>query len=678
MKAIMKRVISSALILAMALGMAAALPPPAYAAQVNEINGVNDGFGFNTAPPSDFDANDGKNPYGQGRVALNPIREIMVVGDYSAPAVYDANNPVEYYGSKAAAVTNWQDAITADAVKEGAYPVHLKLAAYDPNGAGRDDHVAGIGLLKRGKACFVKVWVFNARTGVQEGSAAQIGESWNDDRCDAEIASGLIQIAAGDMDGDGKDELYASAIDKIFKVNGSSASALSGVTTGGRVLSLALGDADGDGKDELAYALFSAKRTATAYICDYDGSLVQKWDKQICPSASSANFYASLAFGNLNGDNKEDLVVAYMEPGVFADSSVRVEVYLFNQGKNGKLTSTSKSGYVRSNTYRGGFSYAAPAVVCYAGGGMKKNDYIFVNGATIEDRALTNDYFGAYSDTGSDDTWYPSAVAGNFDGNEEGYEQVVYCTSDDWGNKCSVYVEGTGNVSRLLGYAGFPGLKNRWGSGGSYYGEFLALAAPDVDDDTMFIEYRSKEYTFDNPKIISILQAAPYFEDLSDYYYDATGGTSFGTSSGSGGGGSQSTSVSAHASLKVGAEVGFIVTASVYVETTASTEWSSEYSVMETTTLETQFNGGKQENNVVLLGIPVTLYTYDVYAPNGKGGYDKDQMVISIPGKPQYSVVTVEQYNAAARAGGLTPISDSQVHATPGDPASYTRTAAAR
>lgn len=97
-----KRAVSLLLALALVLGMAVvASPPPAYAAQVT------DGFGFNTTPPSDFNASDGKNPYGQGRVALNPLREVAVMGAGLPPAVYDANG-----SSGKAAVTNWQDVIT--------------------------------------------------------------------------------------------------------------------------------------------------------------------------------------------------------------------------------------------------------------------------------------------------------------------------------------------------------------------------------------------------------------------------------------------------------------------------------------------------------------------------------------------------------------------------------------
>ena len=86
-----KRATSLFLALALVLGMVVvASPPPAYAAETK------DGFGFNTDPPSDFNAGDGKNPYGKGRVALNPIREIAVMGATLPPAVYDANDTVDY------------------------------------------------------------------------------------------------------------------------------------------------------------------------------------------------------------------------------------------------------------------------------------------------------------------------------------------------------------------------------------------------------------------------------------------------------------------------------------------------------------------------------------------------------------------------------------------------------
>lgn len=146
----------------------------------------------------------------------------------------------------------------------------------------------------------------------------------------------------------------------IVKISGSSSVYLNNLLYPGGGVGLALGDADGDGKDELAYALFSARK-AVAYLYDHDGSLVQKWSKQIYTASSSGtNFYASLAFGNLDGNNKEDLVVAYIKPGTYPDRSVRVQVYLFNQDKTGNLTYTSKEGYVSTYTFQGGFSYTTP------------------------------------------------------------------------------------------------------------------------------------------------------------------------------------------------------------------------------------------------------------------------------------------------------------------------------
>lgn len=685
-----KRAVSLLLALSLVLGMVVvASPPPSYAAETK------DGFGFNTDPPSDFDAGDGKNPYGKGRVALNPLREVSIMGPDLTPAVYDANDTVkDRYDDDVAAVTNWQDVITKEIERANGdgkiyFLAGLKTVAYDPNGTGKDDHVACIGMVGRQDVLTsyynaVKVWVFNAKTGQQVGRTVTLIEdtetvmprrddyfSFNQKETKYRDASGLLTIAAGDMNGDGQDELYAyrpgtytydygggsKTNGAIVRISGGSSSEylnnLSGAPAGS-VVGLALGDADGDGKDELAYAL------PTSQIYLY-GDTGKKWETRVY--SDYKGYCPALAFGNLNGDNKEDLVAAFS-----MSEYTWFSVHLFSQDRGGALTAaTLKCG----GSY--GENAGVPVITCFAKRGMKEPDSIFVNGDSyrVERGELT--YDGSYSFGSSNyGEWIHSAVAGNFDGNKDGREDVLYSRidSDRYNNGSRISVEPYETY-----WEGSKRHSSQTGTRLYYlreYGQpFLALAAPDVDDDTMFIEYRSKEYTFDNPKIISILQAAPYFEDLSDYYYDATGGTSFGTSSGSGGGSTQSTSVSAHASLKVGAEFGFIVTASVYVETTASFEWSSEYSVMETTTLETRFNGGKQENNVVLLGIPVTLYTYDVYGPNGKGGYDKDQMVISIPGDPQYSIITVEQYNAAARAGGLVPISDSQVHATPGDPASY-------
>ena len=74
---------------------------------------------------------------------------------------------------------------------------------------------------------------------------------------------------------------------------------------------------------------------------------------------------------------------------------------------------------------------------------------------------------------------------------------------------------------------------------------FLTVAAVDADNDTDTIKYKRKEYTYTDANVMAVLQAAPYFEDLKDQYYDGVGETVFGRTTGSGGSTSTTKSASA-------------------------------------------------------------------------------------------------------------------------------------
>lgn len=62
-----------------------------------------------------------------------------------------------------------------------------------------------------------------------------------------------------------------------------------------------------------------------------------------------------------------------------------------------------------------------------------------------------------------------------------------------------------------------------------------AIAAVDADKDTDVFTFKSKKYTYSNVDILAVLQAAPYFGELQDNYYNGNiGETLYGKLSGKG------------------------------------------------------------------------------------------------------------------------------------------------
>ena len=67
----------------------------------------------------------------------------------------------------------------------------------------------------------------------------------------------------------------------------------------------------------------------------------------------------------------------------------------------------------------------------------------------------------------------------------------------------------------------------------------IALAAPDIDNDSLIADYTGKEYAFNDPQVLAVMEAPPYFEDIE---YNNAGETAISFSKGSG----SSTGTSSH------------------------------------------------------------------------------------------------------------------------------------
>ncbi|MFQ7392685.1 MAG: hypothetical protein ACLRM9_04985 [Collinsella aerofaciens] len=70
---------------------------------------------------------------------------------------------------------------------------------------------------------------------------------------------------------------------------------------------------------------------------------------------------------------------------------------------------------------------------------------------------------------------------------------------------------------------------------GHYLRHIYLLALPDVDNDSVKITYKDRYKVYTNPRVLAVLQDAPYVEDLEQAYgYLVLGGTSYGEEKGTG------------------------------------------------------------------------------------------------------------------------------------------------
>ncbi|MGN1002764.1 MAG: fibronectin type III domain-containing protein, partial [Oscillospiraceae bacterium] len=315
--------------------------------------------------------------------------------------------------------------------------------------------------------------------------------------------------------------------------------------------------------------------------------------------------------------------------------------------------------------------------------GLATQPYVVVQGLIFQYQSSNGQSKFAMAkmqDNGLDDMFHcryimRQPIVGNFDGNAEGREQILFVLSTTSNNDVEIggwyFSGGTGN-SVMSG----KGLRSCNWETNAYIAPEVVLTAPDADtNDGMIAKYTGKEYTYTQPEIMAILEASPYFEDLADEYSETLGSTTFGTGKGSGSStsSSSSTKAGAYVSFEQGIEVFGVEVASFEMEASFESEWSKSMEMETTWTYEMEFDAGRESNQVVLIYTPVIVYSYNVYnAATGKW----EPMDITSAQQPVYTTLSVEDYNEAARLRGDPTIGSDIVSAVPGQPTTYRTTTA--
>lgn len=205
-----------------------------------------------------------------------------------------------------------------------------------------------------------------------------------------------------------------------------------------------------------------------------------------------------------------------------------------------------------------------------------------------------------------------------------------------------------------------------------------SFCLPDTDVDTSLLKYTGKHYfTYTAPEVLAVLASPPFFadllrDDLSGSYGESS--TSYSSSSGSGGG------VTANATIKAGAYISFEQSISVFgvevakVEAEASITAAFTYEFEKISMLEQEitYSAVAGEDMVAFYSIPLEIYEYTAYTPDGNGGYQEQLMTVSVPRTAAVQVLPLTTYEAiAADYDELPQISGSILTHTVGDPSTY-------
>ena len=416
---------------------------------------------------------------------------------------------------------------------------------------------------------------------------------------------------------------------------------------------MAVGDVDNDGRDEAVIS---------GIYHEVNGSFWKEID----------GFWGRKEVADAYGDvDKKKLVTAIYRGGSCLMFNEGMAANKWTHGGDG-----AHGGYFTDwgNATTADQSLQQIAVETVAINGKGSAEHIFISGDlyTYDSGKLTVVYQPNYfqqinsgtSSLANKETYMRSTAVGNFDGNENGREQIAFVTAAALEKNGKPYYanyalgmiggiyeddEGNPQPNAVKYYCTTQDeLENRSHYYPSSGGDECSirsclnydLCAWDNDSDGMHVKYVGKEYTYTDPAVMAIIQAPPYFEEVKGAMTDLSTSYSITTSY------EYSTSQGNSVSFGVGADyeleaevVKFNVSAGYATDWSESFEnsWcdSDEYTLVS-----------HGEDQVLLYRTPVTIYKYQVEVDNTWS--DKNIIELSFPGKSGIASATVSEYNEFA------------------------------
>lgn len=663
---------------------------------------------------------------------------------------------------------------------------YSKSEAFSPN-TGKDNYVAELVVNDDGK---VSLYIYQVEGGNKRyvrgtdiGKNPYVGEAnnktniiWNWEY------DAMFDIAAGDMDGDGYDEIAVYSSNKVY-IYSYKNNALSKIeeyentinlgSANGEdkylklrtaVVTLAFGDLNADDKEELVIAESSSYDSdnvdkGTVGIYALDGKKLHKeWSTDL-KDGDKLIRYANVATGDIDGNYKDELVIA----GYYSDNSKTATCkkdkfyYKIIKFKNNTYTDsgwkqTKQEIDLLQRVVDNSYQLIPPvSLTCAATQGVGHAEQLFLGGCLYtvnNDNSLT--YLTRIStnreykkDDGKkankEEIFVVNVVAGNFNGNRYGQEQIIYAFGmkhDDsdryWYDIGYINKKATGDTDATSSSGYWYGQEQVMNYESSYNRDqnkrraslYLSLAAVDCDNDSTLMRYKGQEVTWTKPEVLTILQSAPYFQDLEDTRgYLNQSQTAYGkgngiTSSATAGGG---LSIGTYVSFEQDFSVFGVKIASIEAEAQSKHSFNYSYEGSTTKTISVAYSGSAGDDYAIVYAVPFMEYQYETWVPGytldeanyntyldnyleGKLGKSTWEAItnkeaerqkaakelgitpgmevkgswqpstVSVPMTPRTVILSVDSYDEiATQTEGLEPIRGNVLNSTPGDPSSYTK-----
>ena len=587
----------------------------------------------------------------------------------------------------------------------------------------------------------------------------------------------MLDIAAGDMDGDGYDEIAVYSANKVsvysYKNNQLKEIATHNVLApgdrehsteaqykklGSSIVTLAFGDLDADDKDELViaenmpYWSHNIEKGTVGIYALGKNKLEPKYSLSLqYNNQSYAIRYVNVATGDIDGDNKDELIAAGYYSGDDNGAYCLRNNIWYNivkaedgQYKNSGWKSTEfKTQDLLGRVVDNKEQLIPPvSLTCAATQGVGYAEQVFLGGClyTVKNdnsleyltRISTNREYK--KDDGKkankEEIFVVNVVAGNFNGNRNGQEQIVYAFGMKH-DESDRYWYDIGYINKKE-----PGDTNANSSSGYWYGQeqvmnyessynrdpnkkraslYLSLAAVDCDNDSTLMRYKGQTVTWTKPEVLTVLQSAPYFQDLQDTRdYINQGQTAYGKGYGTG------DKVTTGASLKVGTYVSYeqdfsifgVKVASIQAEAQSTHEFEYGFEAEKQKSIDITYSGSAGDDYAVVYAVPYMEYQYETWVPGytvtsdnlntyiaqklGKAegevtDTDRQKVMdefgitigttvegswqassVMVPMEPKTVLISVDAYDKIAeQTEGLEPIRGNILNSTPGEPATY-------
>ena len=197
---------------------------------------------------------------------------------------------------------------------------------------------------------------------------------------------------------------------------------------------------------------------------------------------------------------------------------------------------------------------------------------------------------------------------------------------------------------------------------------YLAVPA-DVDRDTTLLEYTGRHWlTYQDPEILAVVAAAPYFEDVDiicDYDYAWQNTTSWSKTEGGGEGKTVQVDLEAGAYISQGSDFNELEVAALF-----TMEWVDETTDITEYTLT--FETSQDEDAVAFFSIPTEHYEYILWVCDETGEYKPNPYTVSRPFQAVYQVLNLDYYESLLETHKTLPAIRGEIlRSVPGDPSSY-------